>query len=206
MEYIVKLIEALAWPFTILVLAFGFRNQISKALQRLTSFKYKGLRFNFGEGLKEIEIPVQRVIPDKSKIEAARSLSLPSAEVSIWDEFLNIAETYPKAAITEAWRHLEMSAKGAARTAGLNMSSRFPEREVVKELIKEKIFSQESRMVFEKLYKLRNEAAHAPEFTLNQNEIEKYIELSRSLAEDFYDGGNALGLLRGKLTLPDKNV
>ena len=61
-------------------------------------------------------------------------------------------------------------------------------------------------MVFEKLYKLRNEAVHAPEFTLDQNEIEKYIELSRSLAEDFYDGGNALGLLRGKLTLPDKNV
>ena len=138
--FISEIVKSVTWPLTILVLAFGFRNQISKALQRLTSFKYKGLRFNFGEGLKEIEIPVQRVIPDKSKIEAVSSLSLPSAELSIWDEFINLAETSPKAAITEAWRHLEMSAKGAARTAGLNMSSRFPEREVVKELIKEKRF------------------------------------------------------------------
>lgn len=206
MEYIVKLIEALAWPLTILFLAFGFRNQISKAFLRLTSFKYKEFEARFGEDLKEIEPHAQGVITDKSKIEAVSSLRLPSAELSLWDHFINIAEISPRAAITEAWRHLEMSAKGAARTAGLNMSSRFPEREVVKELIKEKIFSQESLSVFEKLRKLRNEVVHAPEFTLDQNQIEKYIELSLSLAEDLYDAGNALGLVRGKLTLSDKNV
>lgn len=197
MDYFIKLIEALAWPITTLILVFSFHRQLSKLILRLSSFKYKDIEAIFEAGLQEIESEVPNLITDKPKIESSTLLSLPSANISVFDNLANLAEISPRAAVTEAWRHVEQTARGAASAAGIESSNMFPVRDVVQELVKENIFSKQSIHVFGKLKRLRNKAAHAPEFALDKNEAEKYIELALTLSENLYDAGNALGLDRG---------
>lgn len=149
MEYLVKLIEALAWPITILILAFGFHRQISKLLLRLSSFKYKDFEARFDEELKKIKSDMTKVIVDKTKFESSKSKTLPSEKPSLFDHFSDLAEISPRAAVTEAYRHVEITAKGAANTAGIDLPKIFPVRKLVKELVKERLFSEKSIPVFE---------------------------------------------------------
>jgi len=197
MDYLIKIVEALAWPVTILILAFGFHRQISKLLLRLSSFKYKDFEARFDEELKKIKSDVTKVIADKTKIESSKLKSLPSGKPSLFDHFSDLAEISPRAAVTEAYRHVEITAKGAANAAGIDLPKTFPVRKLVKELVKERPFSEKSIPVFKKLRKLRNVAAHAPAFGLDKYDAEKYIELALTISENLYDAGNALGETRG---------
>jgi len=206
MDYLVKIVEALAWPVTILILAFGFHRQISKLLLRLSSFKYKGFEARFDEELKKIKSDVTKVFVDKTKIESSKPKSLPSGKPSVFDHFSDLAEISPRAAVTEAYRHVEITAKGAASTAGIDLPKKFPVRQLVKELVKERLFSENSIPVFEKLRKLRNVAAHAPEFGLDKYNAEKYIEVALISSESLYDAGNALGETRGTTKIVEKDT
>lgn len=48
-ENVVKIIDALAWPVVVLILAFGFRSELRKILARLSKFKYKDLEAAVGQ-------------------------------------------------------------------------------------------------------------------------------------------------------------
>ena len=55
MEHLIKLIEALAWPVAVLILAFGFRNELRKMFNRISKLKYKELEATFDKELSQVE-------------------------------------------------------------------------------------------------------------------------------------------------------
>ena len=199
MEYFVKIIEALAWPVTVFVLVIIFRGEVSKILDRITSLKYKDFEANFEKQLREAEQQAEHIRSERAPAELGTTDRLTSPQVTVHDQLLRIAEVSPRAAITEAWREVESAATNAAETAGLEAPRRMPINHLVRELIRERIFSDTALPLFDRLRRLRNEAAHAPEFIIDQGEVERYVDLALRLANDLFHAGNALALVRGRM-------
>ena len=93
----------------------------------------------------------------------------------------------------------------AAQRAGLDVSRNLPVNHLVRELIRQGIFSDEALPVFNRLRQLRNEAVHAPDFAVEQPEVERYVDLALRLEQDLLHAGNALGLLSGTVNFATKD-
>jgi len=201
MEYVIKLVEALAWPVTIFGLVLIFRSELTRIMSRLTSFKYKDFEANFDKQLRMAEQQAEHIHLERALTEPPSTDMPAPPQLTIHDQLIRIAEVSPRAAITEAWRNIETAAIEAAETAGVEIPRRLPINHLVRELIQERIFSKEALPLFDGLRRLRNDAVHAPEFVIEQGEVERYVDLSLRLAHDLFHAGNALALGRGRLEL-----
>lgn len=190
-DHLLRFIEVLAWPTTVLILAAVFRHEVAKVVARLSSFKYREFEANFDRELRQVKEGARSV--RTSKVEAPLS----SPEPTEYEQLLRIAETSPRAAIAEAWRQVELAAADAARVAGIDAPPRSSVTLVVRSLVREGVFSEGAVEVFDQLRRLRNEAVHAPEFALDYVKVEPYIDLALRLAQDLFHAGNAVALARG---------
>ena len=193
MDHLIRLLDVLVWPVTALILAAVFRRDLAKLVTRLSSFKYREFEANFDRELREAKQGAGSV--RTGKIEAPIS----SPEPTQYEQLLRIAETSPRAAIAEAWRHVELAAADAARVARIDAPPRSSVTLVVRSLVREGVFSESAVEVFDRLRRLRNDAVHAPDFALDYVEVEPYIELALRLAQELFHAGNAVALGRGNL-------
>ena len=174
MEIIVRLIEVLIWPITVFVLALMFKTELKKIFTRLSNLKYKDLELKFGQELENVEQKILEIKATSSK-EISRTIEAEIEDENIFTRLIKIAELSPRAAITAAWFELENAIITAARNNKIDVKRPTNINSLVHELKNKKYFDDSSVSVFEDLRRLRNEAAHAPDFALTQKEAEKYI-------------------------------
>jgi hypothetical protein len=174
MEIFVRLIEALIWPITVFVLAFMFKTELKKIFTRLINLKYKDLELKFGQELENVE---QKILEIKAK--SPKEISKTSEEEieyeNIFTRLIKISEISPRAAITAAWFELENAVVTVARKNKIEVKRPTNITSLVRQLKNLNYIDEHFLSVFEDLRRLRNEAAHAPDFALTQNEAEKYI-------------------------------
>jgi hypothetical protein len=169
MEYLIRLIEAIIWPTVVIWLGYLFKSELQKLLARMSTFKYKELEAKFERELEDAEESARSVEPppDRNKTAAHRSK----------DRLTQIAEASPRAAIIEAWTMIET----AAVKAGLSLGAALPRTSpglIIQRLVESGEFSPTSLELIEKLRKLRNHAAHLPDFAISPSEAERYLELA----------------------------
>ncbi len=177
MENFIKIIEALAWPIAVLVLAFGFRTELRKILNRISKLKYKELEATFDNELSQVE--------NRTKLYAQtedRLLAEMPAEKSGYAQLLRIAEVSPRAAITEAWRKLESAVEQLAAGMGMDSKSPMVGTKAISSLIQKEQIDPSLLEDYNRLKKLRNQAAHAEEFDISQTEAERYAALAIEIA------------------------
>jgi hypothetical protein len=119
-EYLIRLLQVVAWPVTVFVLAVMFRQELARLGMRVSSLKYREFEARFDREL--------RAVNDEAKSLQAGQIdaSAQSAEPSEYDRLIRIAEVSPRAAISEAWRSVELAAANAARVAGVDAPPRSP--------------------------------------------------------------------------------
>jgi hypothetical protein len=105
------------------------------------------------------------------------------AEKSGYAQLLRIAEVSPRAAVTEAWRKLESTVDQLAANMGIDAKSPMSGVRVIRSLIQEEEVDPSLLEDFNRLRKLRNQAAHAEEFDISQTEAERYAGLAIEIAE-----------------------
>ena len=98
LEFIVALIDSLAWPLAVVVLFVLFRGQIVALLSLLRRIKYGDLDVYFSEQLEEVESQVQS-IPTGNHVPA------------VDDRIREIASISPRVAIIESWLTVEAAVK-----------------------------------------------------------------------------------------------
>jgi hypothetical protein len=183
-ELLVTLIVGIAWPIATVWIAYLFRGELKGLVARISQVKYKDVEAKFEKGLAEAEAEVR-------KVERAAPPALPQPErLSQLDQLRRIAEVSPRAAIMEAWVLIETSAASAGFVSGTAIPRVNP-RLLAQHLASSGKIPEESVVLMDKLRQLRNQAAHLPDFALNQDEAERYLELAVKISEIIGTAGNA---------------
>lgn len=88
-----------------------------------------------------------------------------------------IAEVSPRAAIIEAWRLIEDAAGRSGFVQGASIP-RINAALFVNWFVREGKLAVDSEAAFDALRDLRNQAAHAPEFSISSAEAQRYLRLA----------------------------
>lgn len=177
MDNLVKLIDALAWPVSVLILAFGFRTELRKAFNRISKLKYKELEATFDKELSEVESRTKQYIQPEQK-----RLTETPAEKSGYAQLLRLADVSPRAAVTEAWRKVESVVDQLASGMGMDAKSPMSGVKTIRALIQKEQVDPSILEDYNRLRELRNQAVHAEEFDISQTEAERYAALAIEIA------------------------
>ena len=174
MEHLVTLITGIAWPISIIVLAYLFRKDISKGLAKLTKIKYKDLEAEFSETIKQIEEQMPELQLEDEGDVYNQSL------VRQREEIQSLGRASPRAAILEAWLELERTLLRAAQYKDIPIDRDI--RRVTQELVKHSPLTATVSDLVDSLRRLRNLAVHETEFDLTQNAVDEYIYRALNVA------------------------
>lgn len=171
--FIAAVIKALAWPLTILAILLLVRRPLLRLIPLLRKLKWKELELEFEEKIIEL------------KTEAAQALPAPPATQQLMKQspsrLEQLVEISPRTAIIEAWIQLEHAARRA-------LSQRLPDTRVawssgqLGELLASHSLLEKNKLeVYNSLRKLRNQAAHHEDFTIEPRTALDYVVLAQAL-------------------------
>jgi len=168
---IVALVSAIAWPGAIVWVAYLFRSDIRALTTRVSHLKYKDIEATFEKELSDTEAKVKAITYQQPA-------ALPSSELqSKIEQLQRIANVSPRAAILESWLLIENAAGQSGFVQGAQVP-RINSLLFVDWLMREGKLPNDSVEILSALRELRNKAAHLPEFSISQEEAERYITLA----------------------------
>lgn len=175
LTFISELVRSLAWPATSVVLVLLLRKPIAELIPLLRRLKYKDLELEFGRRVAEVKAEASEELPPPqppAAYEAAEEQTL-----------LELAKLSPRAAVTEAWRQVEVAAIEAARRNDISVSpseAMSPTR-VLRALERHRVIDAGKLGLMHDLRGLRNQAAHSPEFAISTAAALEYVQLARRM-------------------------
>ena len=177
MENVIKLIDVLVWPLTVLILALVFKSQFGIILKRMNKFKYKDLEASFDKELSLVEKTTKETnkAVDKSTVNSRSTYEHTLARI------LKLAEVSPRACISEAWREIESVTISLIHAHGHDPRN-VQMSKVFRGIVHDNGYSWSLYEDYKRLMRLRNQAVHADEFDINQEEAERYSHTAIDLA------------------------
>ncbi|MBL7068016.1 MAG: hypothetical protein ISS29_09235 [Candidatus Marinimicrobia bacterium] len=172
-DILIRLLETMVWPLTVLILTYFFRSEIKKFFSRISSFKYKGIEAEFKKELNQAEETAKSTIhtfPKVNSIEEALDKDRSS-------EIISLLEISPKSAIVLMWPHIEKASIDAAERLGIFIPQGFTGHHVFQLLKERMVLDDEIISIFRQLRNLRNKATHMHDFTINIEQAERYVSL-----------------------------
>lgn len=173
-----KVIDAVVWPITVLVLVFKFSDRVRELLGKLTEVNLPGgISGKFELPLKDAERLAERLDQTTQDIEA---------EVQAAEDDPVALHANPTGVIMEAWKGLE------ALGSDLYQASDVPRRDkmlmytsgnshVLAAIEHDKLVPDEEIFLLRELRSIRNRAAHSTTDRPTPEEAERFVSLVRTL-------------------------
>jgi hypothetical protein len=179
LTFITKIVEALAWPGTVIVVLFLIRKELPEIARNLRKFKFKGVELEFGKAAEAVASEAKDAVPPgKGDI---RLMGQPKEELA--ERLNSIAELAPRAAILEAWLQVETAAVDVIRKkSSPNLKSLPGPMRLRDSLTRIEVLNAKQLAVFENLRILRNEAVHLAEAQFTKASVANYIEAALAMA------------------------
>ena len=170
METLTKLIDSLAWPLTTIILGFMFRKEFRQILKRFNKLKYKDFEASFEQEIAKIENRTEKLKEKPLEI----SQSFQEQYYKTYNRLLELSQVSPRAAISEAWREIEIVTSQFIESLGYN-STNTQMSKVLRNILAENNYPTSIYQDYIDLRNLRNKAVHAEEFEISELGSEKYI-------------------------------
>lgn len=171
-EQISRLLDAIAWPATVLIIFFVFRRQLTNLVPGLRRFKAGPVEAEFEKEIKQISDEQMWHLPStESSAQAATRKN----------ELAKIAQINSRAAIIDAWQGIEFALKNATlqRFGGAspppNISSPIS---MIRELAQDGCLDTSEVSLLHELRGLRNQATHLPDFVPSYESAMNFVELA----------------------------
>ncbi|MFJ2160130.1 hypothetical protein [Streptomyces sp. NPDC087856] len=150
-------LKVVVWPGAVLVIVFGFKEQVIDLLGRLRSFSGAGFDAQFSEAISDAANKVEEALQEAEVGRpAARHELRPEERRVVIDPLVSAAYADPVAGMVAAWRQVELTLYDITeREAGVRPT---PITQVVDSLSN---LPETVRDSLHRLRRLRNEAAHA---------------------------------------------
>ena len=185
MEAVVQLLSAIAWPVAAIILALIFRAELRQVMRRLSAFSYKDAKAEFKHALEEVEGEI-RSLPKSSPPQSERDTALGGPEtLSDYERLLRIADISPRAAVMEAWREVEIGTKHVTDAYSIPTTGQIAGVKAIQELVNRGLLPSMLLSIYERLRRLRSRAAHAPDFVVDEEQAERFIEAANHFYETF---------------------
>lgn len=173
-SFLSNVIESLAWPLTVILVLFYFKDDTISMLSRLKKFKHRDTELEFVEGVRNLQEDREDATVNEDNLGGGYE----------YDEnyltLLNLAEISPRSAILESFRLLELKlASKYSELYGFDGSSSNVKFKNGK--LKLKLLSEAERIEYSKLQELRNQAAHDPDFYVATAPVITYIDSTVAL-------------------------
>jgi hypothetical protein len=179
-DLIVRILEVIAWPITIIVIVLVFKGQLGRIILSLSKLRFKDIEVEFGKELKDAEsIAKELRLPKPAEV---RRVKEPLTITPVYDRLRQVAEISPRAAVTEAWMIVEAATTEAARAQGIKAIRARTGREAIHDLAEKTRLQEGTIELYDYLRRMRNNAAHSFEFEINYKDVIRYIDLALSLA------------------------
>jgi hypothetical protein len=180
-----RLVEAIAWPVTFLVLVFMLRKEIPQLAGSIRKFKFKDVELEFDQATRAVAAEIQREVP--TGYENGPEIRLKGElESEVRDRLRALASVAPRAAILEAWLLVESAAAEAVQKRGLvpsSLTSPLSGRSSLFRILKTAgLLRPRQLAVYEQLRALRNEATHAPEVEFSEDAVSSYVDSALAMA------------------------
>lgn len=171
-EFISSIVSALAWPATVIILVVILRKPLKGLIPLLQRMKYKDFEMEFGRKLAEAR--EEAGVEGETPIDAE-----PTPEEARINE---LARVSPRAAVTEAWRWVELASLEAARTL---LGDKFRHKtftfHAIRKLEQDERIDRRAVLLLHDLRGLRNDAVHSPEFAISADTALEYAQMARQL-------------------------
>jgi hypothetical protein len=178
-ELIARLVEALAWPVSAFIIVLFMRKPIINLLRNVGKMKWQGVEFEFNKDLENAEKDAKQInLPPANDMK--NPLSLPPN--SYYEQTMALATIAPRAAVTEAWRAIEIATAEAAKAHGYEVRGSIAGINVIHHFISDGKLDQATEILYERLRRLRGQSAHAPDFQIGSDEAIRYVDLALGLA------------------------
>ena len=178
LDFVSSLVASLAWPITLLILLYWFKNNLQSLFPFIERFKYKDFEVQFRAAVKEIAEESKVTLPAPEPEEE----ELP---IDIRDQLFQLVEVSPRTAILEAWLHVEAWAVRRVQMLGKVPTDKLKNMAPLRlgKLLQEyKILTPNQMHMFHKLRDLRNKAVHVSDARFSIEDVIDYVDLALALA------------------------
>jgi hypothetical protein len=175
LEFVAAIVSATAWPAVLIVAIILLRKPLSGLIPLLRHVKYKELELEFAQEVQEL----------REEAEAAlRPLVAPPFRATPEeDSLLQLAAVSPRAAVVEAWRLVESSARQAIEARGVPVEGgrSLVGPQLTRTLGLAEVLDDPTRSLMDRLRMLRNQAVHAEDFLVDEASAREYLQLALAL-------------------------
>ncbi|MDH4245628.1 MAG: hypothetical protein OEV38_17950 [Nitrospira sp.] len=176
LTFISSVVASVAWPGVLVGILIWLRKPLATLVTALRSARFKDLELSFSKKLDELEGKAEQAKLPAPGTRPAWVYENPD-DWTFGDYIERLAPISPRAAISEAWRHVELALKAAATRSGGKPPTRTTDS--AQSLQQEGLLPRDAASLVEDLRALRNRAVHADDFDIDP---ERAIEFAR-LAE-----------------------
>ncbi len=169
-EFIVRIVEALAWPAVVLVMFWFLRRQIADLIRRMKRFGWRDVEAEFAESLVEAEREIAEADLPANPLTEDR--------MARRQDLVKLAETSPRTAVIEAWLDLESALRNRAPSDAIRSVD-----QVVNDLVAGGYLPRGLTGPIFALRKARDTAAHAPDYSLPIESAIDYIDSAEHMAQ-----------------------
>jgi hypothetical protein len=172
LQFFSSIVDALAWPTAVVILVYFLRKPVTELVPLLQKMKYKDFEMEFGRKLAEAREEMALERPSESEDTIS-----PQEE-----RIIELARVSPRAAVTEAWRWVELATLEAARNLlGNEFKNKTATFQAIRKLERDDRMDAGAVALMRELRGLRNDAVHSPEFALSIESALEYVETARQL-------------------------
>ena len=170
LTFVSELVSALSWPLLILSLVWLLQKPLGNLIPFVDRVKYRDFEMQFARQIQTVkeEVPVELKVGEEHIEEA--------------NKYIEIAETSPRAAISEAWRRIEL-------TVIAKLKHLLPDEEEKSGKLSVRYIEYSGALIpsaerlLHDLYHLRNQAIHSPNFAISLDDALEYIHLANVLVK-----------------------
>ena len=185
LTFAAEVIKAVAWPASLLVLAFLLRKPLRELIPLLRRLRYKEVEIEFSREIAVLKAKSLSEQPSElPNAGVAASPGLPKGLESKRLELLRMVPFSTRVAVMEAWLEVEMAANEVASSFWSQPPSQILRSDPTlgEYLFKCRVINRDDLETFKRLRHLRNSAAHAQEIHLSEADAMSYVEVAMSLA------------------------
>jgi hypothetical protein len=181
-SFIVRFIEAIAWPVTVGLIFWNLRGRIGDLILNIEKLKWKDTEVTFGKELDrvEAEFPSSTVA---ETVESAPQLEKIAAE----------AQLPPAYIVQQAWLRVERAIDDATKDRALSSETSSGRLLNYARRLQSLELSREDESLLKQLRMLRNEAVHSTMPNITVTDALRYKDLAESLARRIEEGRIAAG-------------
>lgn len=178
-QAISDLLGVLVWPAVVAFFLWVFRDPIRVVIGGLRRARWRDFEMEFGRGVDQAEEKAQG-----SDLPVSPPAALPELEEPIRApaHFAQLASWSPRAAVLAVWVEVEKALRVATGGAASHATAFRSPGALVRELERREVLDRDTAALIEDLGGLRNQAAHASEFSLTVDDATKYVALSLAVA------------------------